>query len=902
MVRKLRRNGSIAAFLLLGVASSLSSGSAAGQSIDPSILQNLQRQLGSGQQATPQQSMEDVESGRQGEPSAGLMGGQVDTVEEQELRRAQARRSLTDLYQPSAIERDYRRRTGDGDLRQFGYDFLQSARPPSGTRSGAIGDDYVLGIGDEIQVSMRGASNGSYTAIVDRDGRIVVGNLRPIQAAGRSLGAVRAEISGETKRTLLATEAFVSVGDVRSISVFVGGEVARPGQINLNSMSDIGTAISMAGGVRRSGSLRQVRLVRAGGGSVLVDLYGLFGIGSPPAVRLRDGDRIIVPVIGPTVAVTGAVARPGIYEIRGESSAANVIAFAGGAIRQRGAQVVISRIRSDGSEVFERAAAAGSTIMAGDAVQVIGGSAGGAHGRVELLGNVENIGPRPLLSASTVADLVGRSEDLRTDTYEAAALLQRREPKTGAREYVVFNLAEALRGAAPMPLQSEDRVYIFSRNDIRFLNSVAVRQIILGGKNSMPQCRSLEALEALVKDTDSNRFNAVTRGNFVVMTQQGAQLGSVGGAGQSGSRIATENGASRAREADENNAECPTVFENVPDLLPVLLEHSISVGGSVRRPGAYPVGGRVSAANIALLAEGLVAGASNVVLDINRANNGMTERLATDDTGSIMALTMLAPGDDVRFNALQPTFEASAILLTGEIAKPGLYSIRKGERLSELLARAGGMTSFAYPYGTVFSRVSVKEAQQEGFRRTARELNNSLLAVAARSQQGSAEGIAGAAALVATLAQAEASGRVVVEADPRVLELRPDLDTILEPGDRIFIPKQPNFVIALGDVNNPGALQFVRGKAVGTYLAEAGGTLSTADGKRAFVVFPDGTARPIRGGGWGGSQSLVLPPGTTIIVPKNIDPLFRLSMIRDITAIIAQLATSVATVAVLASN
>ena len=910
MARRLRCGGSAAVVFSLILTPLVLPFAASAQAIDPSVLQNLQRQLGAGAVSAPQQPADEDDRGQASEAMAsGLSGGRVDTTEEQELRRAQARAELASLYQPSAIELDYRRRTGNGQLRQFGYDFLQSARPPSGTRSGAIGDDYVLGIGDEVQVSFRGASNSSFNATVDRDGRIVVGQLRPIQAAGRSLGSLRAEIAAETRRTMLATEAFVSVGNVRSISVFVGGEVARPGQINLNSMADVGTALSLAGGVRRSGSLRQVRIVRAGGGTVLVDLYGLFGIGAPPAVRLRDGDRIIVPVIGPTVAVSGAVARPGIYEIRGPSSVGVVVGYAGGAIRQRGGQVVVSRIRSDGTESFERAAVASSNILGGDAIQVIGGSAGGAQGRVELFGNVDNPGPRPLIAASTVAELVGRPEDLRSDTYQAAAVLKRRDPATGARTYDVINLAQQLRERPSLPLQSEDQLYILSRADIAFLNSTPVRQVILGQQNRLPECRALSSLQSLVKDTDGARFNAITRGNFVIQTERGAELGSVR-VKQAPKKVATGGNAGGTNMdaavgvvAEDLNPECSATFEAAPDILPIVLEHSVSVGGSVRRPGAYPLGGQVSARDLALLADGVLVGASRMVLDIVRADTGAPERVQVgNDADRILAVTTFRAGDDIRFNAQQPIFEASAVLLSGEVVRPGLYSIRKGERLSELLARAGGLTSYSYAYGTVFTRVSVREAQEEGFRRTARELNNSLLAVAARSERASADGIAGAAALVQTLAQTEASGRVVVEADPRVLALRPDLDTVLEPGDEITVPKRPNFIIVLGDVNNPGALQFVQGKSAATYMREAGGTLATADNGRAFLVLPNGTAGPLRAGGWGGGGGAVPPPGSTIIVPKNIDPLYKLTLIRDVTAIVAQLATSVATVAVLANN
>jgi protein involved in polysaccharide export with SLBB domain len=902
--------------VLAALSAQLPMAGASAQSIDPRVLESLQSQLGAGDSASQQNAPRPAVPAQ---PQQQV--GRVDTPEEQELRRQEARRQLQQLYTPSRVEQDYRRRLDDPQIRQFGYDFFQSAPPPTGVRTGVIGNDYVLGIGDQVQVSFRGATNRNLTTTVDRDGRLIIGDLRPIPAAGRTLGSVQADIAAETRRTLLATDVFVSVGEVRAISVFVGGEVERPGQFSLTSASDIGTALAQAGGVRRSGSLRQVRIVRAGGGTVTVDLYGLLGIGAPSSVRLRDGDRVIVPVIGPTVAVTGAVSRPGIYELRGPASVGAVVAFAGGAIRQRGGQVVISRISPDGTESFVRAPSQSASVLGGDVVQLLGGSAGGTTGRVQLSGNVDNPGPRPIVAAGTVAELVGAPEDLRADTYQLAAVLRRRDPSTGARVYEVLNLARELRERPSTTLQGEDRVFVFARSDIEFLNSASVRQIVLGRPNDLTECRSLQRLERLVKDTEATRFSAVTRGSFVIVSEQGARLAGVGASLGQNSRRTTDlaiTGRAGGREGEAaefgNGATpgeadlpddiggpsvCPRVFEADPELLAVLLEHSVSVGGSVRRPGAYPVGGQVSARDLSLIADGLITGSRDLTLDINRATLEPSERIQAEPDGSMLALTRVGPGDDIRFNARQAAFEGSGVLLSGEVARPGLYAIRRGETLSQLIDRAGGLTTYAYAYGTVFTRRSVREAQEEGFRRTARELNNSLLAIAARSNQTGGGNLEGAAALIQTLSVAEAPGRMVVEADPRVIELRPDLDTTLEAGDAIFVPKRPNYVLTLGDVNNPGALQFIPGKSASTYLREAGGPLSTADDDRAFMVLPNGTAQPISSAGRGGGTP---PPGTTIIVPKNIDPLYRLSVFRDVTTIIAQLATSVATVAVLATN
>ena len=520
------------------------------------------------------------------------------------------------------------------------------------------------------------------------------------------------------------------------------------------------------------------------------------------------------------------------------------------------------------------------------------------------------------------------------------AVLIRRDPATAARLFEPVNLLTALNGRPGVALRSDDRLYVFSRADIDFLNRTPVRRIVLGQPNPLPECVSLDRLQALVGDTQSARFNVVTRGSFIVERGGQSEIAATGGSltgsasrqGEAGFRTGDDRAglgnaaASRNDDdavladasglADDTNrgvsaraarraaaTSCPAVFEEEPELLPVLIENAIAVGGAVRRPGAYPVAGAVSAGDVANAAEGLLGGSSDMTLDVSRANGATVtqQRIAVDGYPRALPTTLVRAGDDLRFNAAQPQYEAGGVLMTGEFARPGLYSIRKGETLSQLIARAGGVSPLAYPYGAIFTRRSVKELQQEGLRRTGRELSTALLAVAARKDTNGGA-IAAGQQLIASLSTIEAPGRVVIEADPRVLALRPDLDTILESGDAVVMPKRPNFVLALGDVSNPGALQFVAGKSVTAYLRETGGTQRSADKRRIFVVLPNGTSQPFASRGWGRATAAVVPPGSTIIVPKNIDPLYSLEVARDVTGIIGSLLTSVATLAVLATR
>lgn len=805
-------------------------------------------------------------------------GRVVDTLEEQLLRRQQARRELDALYVPTPLERDFRRRSGDERLRQFGYDFFLAGPPPTGVRTGAIGDDYVLGIGDEVTVTFRGATNEVRTARIDRDGRLTIGTLRPIPAAGRTLGALRAQIAAETRATMLATDAFVSVGEVRQISVFVGGEVERPGQYGLTSLADISTAIAAAGGIRRQGSLRNVRVVRAGGGAITVDLYGLLGIGAPPQVRLRDGDRIVVPVLGPTIAVTGEVVRPGIYELRGPASVGAVLAFAGGPVRQRGAEVEIARVGAAGEERYLRAASRDVRAMPGDILIVQGASPGGALAVVRLDGHVDNPGVRSLSAARTVADLLRAPELLRPDTYRPLAVLIRRDPATGARQFLGIDLEREFDGPGT-PLSGNDRLVVLSQADIDDLDPSG--QIGLAGT------------------AEEIRRRAGTAGAEARRARPSGRAADRAGQPALGRPTGPDASATRATPdpEDPEEAEERSVFDRHPGLADWLRERLVFVSGSVRRTGAFPVAGPVPAGRALAIAEGLADNTIDLELDLTRFPDGVSERIAVGSDLSVIDRVVLNPGDSIRFASRRSELEIGTVSVQGEVNRPGIFRIRRGETLSQLFARAGGLTPEAYPYGTVFTRQSVRESIEQGFRRTARELNTGLVALAARRSERGIEGLGEAVALAQLLAGAEAPGRLVVEADPRVLAIRPDLDLVLEPGDAIVVPKRPGFVLALGDVQNPGALQFVEGRPASAYIRGAGGLLQTADAGRAFVVLPDGTAEPLRRRG-----NLPLPPGSTVIVPKNLDPAYRLGVIRDVTTIIAQLATSVATVAVLATR
>src|SRR5205085_344526 len=198
-------------------------------------------------------------------------------------------------------------------LSLFGYDQLGSGRAVALPQVGALQDNYVLGPGDEIVVTLRGQENAEYRVLVDRDGRVALPRLSPLSAAGLSLGQFRQELIDAVRRAYPSTDAYASVGRLRQISVLVTGEVASPGVRTLTGLSSPLDAILISGGIKKTGSLRDVRLIHRGRVKIL-DLYSMLTSGAlAGSTALADGDRILVPPLTKVVAAAGWLRRPAIY-------------------------------------------------------------------------------------------------------------------------------------------------------------------------------------------------------------------------------------------------------------------------------------------------------------------------------------------------------------------------------------------------------------------------------------------------------------------------------------------------------------------------------------------------------------------------------------------------------------
>ena len=245
---------------------------------------------------------------------------------------------LSDSNEISVIERQYRHGYSSAlsyELEQFGYDIFKSATlKPS---SLAVPDNsYILGTGDNLLIRVWGTSvDVEYPAIVDREGIINVPKIGPIPIAGVKYGDVERVIKKEAEKYIQGVNISITLIKLKSLEVYVVGDVASPGLHLLPAFSTIFDGLIYAGGVQKTGSLRGIKLYREDKEIQSFDIYDLLLKGNRKSdTTLHSKDVIFVPQIGKTAAVTGAVNNQAIFEIIGQNSIKNLVAMAGNILPQ----------------------------------------------------------------------------------------------------------------------------------------------------------------------------------------------------------------------------------------------------------------------------------------------------------------------------------------------------------------------------------------------------------------------------------------------------------------------------------------------------------------------------------------------------------------------------------------
>jgi protein involved in polysaccharide export with SLBB domain len=387
-------------------------------------------------------------------------------------------------------------------LKRFGGDvFLnRGMQSKQMTLDVPVGPDYVLGPGDSINISLWGGLAQQFTRVVDREGRVTLPEAGPVVVAGFTLEQAQKMIQEALVTQFRDAKVEVSVSRLRTVRIYVVGDVQRPGAYDVSSLSTPLNALYAAGGPTAIGSLRTIRHYRGKELIRDVDLYDflLHGIRTD-SERLEPGDTILVPPVAQQVTISGMVRRPAIYELRTETTLSEVLTLAGGVmVSAQTRDIRIERIETHDKRVTvsvnvpagsspeaEWKAVEAFAVQDGDKITVAP-ILPYSERSIYLEGHVVRPGKYPYSDNMTLSDLIRSYQDVLPEPSDHGEIIRLRPPDYRP-ETIEFNLPQVLIGNDPVHLQAFDTVRLYGRYEADAPNVTIHGEVRRPGKYPLPE-------------------------------------------------------------------------------------------------------------------------------------------------------------------------------------------------------------------------------------------------------------------------------------------------------------------------------------------------------------------------------------------------------------------------------
>lgn len=660
-----------------------------------------------------------------------------------------------------------------------------------------VGPDYILGPGDILVVNMWGSQSTRLTQAVDPQGEIALPGAGTVSLAGLTMSQAQTAIQNALNAEFRDEHVELSLGRVRTVRVYVVGDVQRPGAYDVSSLSTPLNALYAAGGPTSKGSLRTLKVYRNNQLVDQIDLYDflLRGVRGGDGARLQAGDTILVPTAGPQVSISGMVRRPAIYELNGKEDLKDVLDLAGGVLVSADLKEIrVDRVIAHESHTMLRVQIPDGAkdeaklppfeVQDGDQIQV---SPILPYNEqvVYLEGHVFQPGPYAWRDGMTVNDLVHSYQDVMPEPATHAEIV-RLVPPDLHPVTIPFNLQDVLIGNDPLTLEPFDTIRIFGRYQI-----------------------------------DSPR---------------------------------------------------------------------VSIYGPVLRPGEYPMSQGMTVAGLVHMAGGFRRSAYRKQADLSSyvIANGQkvllkhtTVEIGKALDGDKSADVTLQPGDVVGIRQLSGWNDiGSSITVSGEVQYAGTYGIVDGERLSSVLKRAGGFRADAYPQGAILERVEVRQLEEANRQEMIRRVKSTVPNVSQSINGPSGDQLSQLQAMkaqqqdvLAALQSHPSTGRMVIRISADIDKwANTSADIVLRAGDRLIIPKLPDFVLVAGQVYNATGIAYRPGKDAGWYLRQAGGVTKSGDSRAIFILRADGSVVGNKKATVfeGGILDTKMHPGDAVVVPEKV--------------------------------
>ena len=795
------------------------------------------------------------------------------------------------------------------EVKPFGYD-LFAGEPTSfmPSENAAVPDTYLIGRGDTLNINFYGKESESYEVVVDREGRISIPNLSPVQVAGLTFAEVKELIKAKVEQEVIGIKAFVSVGKLSSIRVLVLGEAYKPGSYSVSSLTTVSHALFVSGGVSDIASLRNIQVKRAGKVVANFDLYDLLINGdSSNDIILKPGDVVFIPSVGSQVAVEGLVKRPAIFELKKGETAAQLLKMAGGLKPQAYAKkAIVERFNNNNMKEVLSVDFSGNQInyipRDGDRIRFNPVSFQ-YQNSISLIGAVARPGHYQWHQGKHISDvLTSVRGDLLPQADLGYGLLVREVNVAGDIQVFQFDIAQAIVKAAEhdLELKANDKLFVFSRYQEKQAEEAALANMAL----------TEEQQEQQYKVKQWHQYQQREFEKYIGINGIADDLKLKEDSTKSIADIAKRN---LNKDEELLDAEDYAVFSRFNLLKPVIAKlkqqasvtmamQLVEINGHVTYPGVYPltVNGEVN--DLIAAAGGLLESAYTEQAEITRVMDGDASKvkhikfnLQAAMLGSNGENIALRSKDSINIFSIPNWQENVKVELKGEVKFPGVYTIRRGETLSNLLERAGGFSEFAAPNAAIFTREAIRKQEQQQLAKLSEDLRRDI---ASKSFENSVSSNSLSYdemnKLLNDLANVEAVGRLVIDL-PLIVEDKQRL--VLQNGDALYVPSKRDSVSVIGEVNYATSHLFKEGITVDDYIDLSGGLKERAADERIYIIKANGSVKiPSTGSWFAVNDANTLEAGDTIVVPMNADYMDNLTLWSTATQIVYQLGVAVAAI------
>ncbi|MCZ6361165.1 SLBB domain-containing protein [Vibrio parahaemolyticus] len=771
-------------------------------------------------------------------------------------------------------------------LKRFGLDLFAG----SPTTFAPISDvpvpaDYTVGAGDEIVIQLFGKENTTHRLRVNRAGIINFPSLGPVQVAGMTFSDVRDSLNQRVKEQMIGVRSDISLGEMRTMQVFVMGDAYKPGAYTVSALTTISQAIYYSGGFSESGALRNVQLKRNGQVIRKLDMYDLLLKGDARNdIRLLPGDVVFIGALGNTISIDGEVNRPAIYEIKPGETYKQAIQMAGGfTANAYSDQIEVKRYAAKGARDaltlnFSQSHDQQTKVKDGDAVNVLKKNEELTR-YVQIEGDVRHPGFIEWKSGLNIADLFQSVDTSFNSTADVSYAIVVREinPQRDIEVYQV-NLANAILSPTSkdnLKLNSRDRVLVFNRFNNEDLDTLADQETITKAKTleqaqlqaQQEQLKEQEAMSSSVAVSSATPLEKDSKQPKIVF--RGKEI--------------TKDDFEALKQNTRRTLLAPVLLQLQQQSRLGLAPQIAEVFGEVKHPGRYPITPRMTISTLIEAAGGLTYNAFTINAELARTVINSKDERASINVERINLRQAIkgSTADDAiivgrdRLNILEkPNVKLqSTVTLQGEVRFPGTYTVRQGETLGELLERAGGLTEFAHPQGAIFTREALRLQEQKLLNQYAADMRAETAKKTFRADSNMGSVISDpdkTLKFVEEASRSKALGRMVVQLN-RILKDERSADFMLEDGDFLFVPTFRNTVSIMGEVQVPITYLLDNKLDVDDYLNKAGGAKKQADEDRIFVVRADGSVYKPTSGYWFGNNHEELKAGDTIVVPIDTD-------------------------------